>query len=173
MTRYVIVPDRSQVWIEARSSLHPINTRTDGLEGFVDLEENGGGRIDLAAGLPRAHLSLPVARLRSGNPLEDREMQRRISARRFPTIDGELTAMNSTGADGRYLVTGDVTFRGVTRSYEHEMDFAFLEDATLRVDGRSTFDIREFGMEPPRILMFKVDPEVNVRVEIIARPETV
>ena len=31
------------------------------------------------------------------------------------------------------------------------------------------FDIREFGMEPPRILMLKVEPEVTVRVEILPR----
>jgi hypothetical protein len=38
--------------------------------------------------------------------------------------------------------------------------------------GRSTFDIRDFGMEPPRILMLKVQPEVAVRVEIVAEKES-
>jgi hypothetical protein len=36
------------------------------------------------------------------------------------------------------------------------------------LDGKSHFDIREFGMEPPRMLMLKVEPEVDIRVEIIA-----
>jgi polyisoprenoid-binding protein YceI len=170
--RYVIVPERSQVWIDARSSLHPINTRTDGLEGYLEFEADGGGRIDLDAECPRARLSLPVDRLQSGNALEDRELRRRIDARRFPTIVGELTAMKAVGADSRYLVTGDLTVRGVTRSYEDEMEFAFLDDGTIRAGGRSTFDVRDFGMEPPRILMFKVEPEVQVRVEIIARKES-
>jgi polyisoprenoid-binding protein YceI len=172
VARYVIVPERSQVWIEARSSLHPINTRTDGLEGFLDVEPDGGGRIDLAAGRPRARLSLRVERLQSGNALEDRELRRRIDARRFPTIDGELTAMKAVSAHSRYLVTGDLTFRGVTRSYEDEMEFAVLDDGTIRAGGRATFDVRDFGMEPPRILMFKVEPEVQVRIEIIARKES-
>jgi polyisoprenoid-binding protein YceI len=173
VTRYVIVPERSQVWIEARSSVHPIHTRTDGLEGFLEVDHDGSGRIDVGTTPPRAHLSLPVERLKSGNPLEDRELRRRIDARRFPTIDGELTAMKHIGGDGSYLVRGDVTFRGVTRSYEDAMEFELLDDAALRVGGRSTFDIRDFGMEPPRILMFKVEPKVHVRVEIIARPEQV
>jgi hypothetical protein len=34
--------------------------------------------------------------------------------------------------------------------------------------GEHTFDIRDFGMDPPKILMFRVEPEVNVRVEIVA-----
>ena len=38
--------------------------------------------------------------------------------------------------------------------------------------GESQFDIREFGMEPPRMLMLKVQPEVGIRVEIVAVRES-
>ena len=37
--------------------------------------------------------------------------------------------------------------------------------------GHDRFDIRDFGMEPPRVLVLKVDPEVDVRVEIVAVKE--
>jgi hypothetical protein len=37
VARYTIIPERSRVWIDARSSVHPIHSTTDGLEGFVDL----------------------------------------------------------------------------------------------------------------------------------------
>jgi len=170
LARYDIVPERSQVWIEASSNVHPIHTRTDGLEGFVDLDVEDGGRLNLAAG-PKGQLSLPVARLSSGNSWEDRELQRRIDGRRFRTIDGQLTTMRATGSDGRYLVRGDVTFRGVTNTYEEEITVAELDERTLRMDGRTTFDIRDFGMEPPRVLMLKVHPQVEVRVAIVARKE--
>jgi hypothetical protein len=43
-----------------------------------------------------------------------------------------------------------------------------VDDDTIRLNGESTFDIRDFGMEPPRILMLRVEPEVVVRVEIVA-----
>jgi hypothetical protein len=42
---------------------------------------------------------------------------------------------------------------------------------SLQLDGEKVFDIREFGMEPPRILMLKVYPEVTVRVSIVADRE--
>ena len=45
----------------------------------------------------KGRVSLPVERMSSGNPLEDRELRRRIDARRYPTIDGELTGMSETG----------------------------------------------------------------------------
>jgi hypothetical protein len=36
------------------------------------------------------------------------------------------------------------------------------------LSGKSRFDIREFDMEPPRLLMAKVEPEVDIRIEIVA-----
>lgn len=166
MARYRIVPGRSRVWIEARSSLHPIHTETDGLEGWVDLEVRTGGRVDLGVA-PSAHLELPVAQLSSGNVFEDRELRRRIDARRFPTIAGDLTVMTATDEDGRYRVEGDLTFRGVTRRYADEMTLE-AQDGHVIMAGEKTFDVRDFGLEPPRILLLKVEPDVRVKVAIVA-----
>ena len=170
MARYRIVPGRSRVWIEARSSLHPIRTETTGLEGWLDLEVHDGGQVDVAAA-PGAHLELPVDQLSSGNPLEDRELRRRIDARRYPTIAGDLTLMQETGEDGRYLVEGDLTFKGVTRRYEDEMTLEAVDGEMVILAGEKSFDVRDFGMEPPRILLFKVEPDVTVKVAIVAEKE--
>jgi polyisoprenoid-binding protein YceI len=170
MTRFSIVPGRSRVSIDARSSLHPIHSETDGLEGWLELDVADGVKVNLAVA-PAGHLELPVERLRSGNALEDRELLRRIDSRRYPTIAGDLSVMKDTDDDGRYAVAGDVTFRGVTRRYEDDMTVERLDPKTIRLSGQSTFDVRDFGMEPPRILMFKVQPDVVVAVEIIAKEE--
>ena len=169
MGRYRIVPERSWVQIRARSSLHPIDTRTDGLEGHLDLELLGAGRVNVGS-QPRGKLSLRVERLSSGNPLEDREMRRRIDARRHPTIEGELTGLEETGT-GRYRVRGDLTFRGVTRTYEEEMTLVAPDGHSIELEGEATFDIRDFGMKPPRILMLKVEPEVRVTAHVVAEME--
>jgi polyisoprenoid-binding protein YceI len=170
VARYTIDPGRSRVVIDATSSVHPIHSETDGLEGWLELDVQGAGRIN-----PRvpaqAHLELPVEQLRSGNPMEDRELKRRIDARRFPTISGDLRSMEATGIDGKYLVKGDITFKGVTRPSEDEMTVALDGGDGLRLRGSSIFDIRDFGMEPPRILMLKVHPDVTVSVDILAMKE--
>ncbi len=173
VTRYRIVPARSRVWIDARSNVHPIHSSTDGLEGYIDLDD---GDADAAHPVtvgehPSGALSLRVAQLSSGNRFEDRELQRRIDARRFPTIDGVLTGMKADGTDGRFTVAGDVAFRGVTRSYEDGMSVSRIDPETIQLDGQATFDIRDFGMEPPRILLLRVEPDVTVRVEIVATKE--
>jgi polyisoprenoid-binding protein YceI len=157
--KYVIDPERSTVGIAARSSLHPIHSSTSGLTGWVDYDGT------LTAG----RLELPVAKLRSGNPLLDREMQRRIGARSHPTISGVLTAATAAGR-----VTGDVTFRGVTKPYEDNMTITADDAAlTLALEGSHVFDVRDFDFQPPRVLGLRVYPEVTVTVRIVAAGESV
>ena len=167
MARYRILPGRSRVWIEARSTLHPIHTETSGLEGWLDFVVRDGGRVDLDAA-PGAHLELKVDQLSSGNSLEDRELRRRIDARRYPTITGDLTVMRETDQDGRYRIEGDLTLKGVTRRYEDDMTLEAVDAETVVLAGQRTFDVRDFGVEPPRILMLKVEPDVTVKVAIVA-----
>jgi hypothetical protein len=176
VARYHIVPERSRVWIDARSNVHPIQSSTDGLEGFIDLDghpdvDADGAELVNVGEKPSGKLSLRLDRLSSGNRLEDREMHKRVDVRRYPTIDGVLTGMKPAGTDGRFKVSGDLAFRGVTRPCEDEMSVTPVDDRTICLEGRSTFDIRDFGMEPPRILMLRVEPDVVVRVEIIAMKE--
>ncbi len=152
VARYRIIPERSRVWIDARSSVHPIHSSTEGLEGFVDLELDAEGKVDVMQA-PKGEVSLPVNRLSSGNRTEDRELQRRIESTRHPTIDGVLERIERLGDVGIYNVTGNVTFRGVQRPHQDKMTIEPLDDQTIHLAGKSQFDIREFGMEPPRVLL--------------------
>jgi polyisoprenoid-binding protein YceI len=169
VSRYRILPTRSRVWIDARSNVHPIHSEAEGLEGWLDLDISDGTlNVDQKLG---GHLEFPVENLQSGNAFEDRELRRRIDSRRYPTIAGDLKAMKLGSEPARYTVNGDLTFRGVTRSYEDTMTLDVV-DGTVTLAGESVFDIRDFGMDPPRILMLKVQPEVSVRVEIVAEKES-
>ena len=88
VARYRIVPGRSRSG-SSRSTLHPSTPRPTGSR--VARPRGAPWR----PGRPRrgAERQLVAAgrAAQSGNPLEDRELRRRIDARRFPTIDGDLT----------------------------------------------------------------------------------
>jgi polyisoprenoid-binding protein YceI len=167
MTRYVISPERSRMWIDARSNVHPIHSSTDGVEGYVELELASDGGLNVSVS-PAGELSLSVDRLSSGNRLEDRELHKRIDSRRYPNILGVLKKMEPSGVEGTYRVSGDITFRGVSRQHEDLMNVSSVDGQTIQLEGKSRFDIREFGMEPPRLLMARVEPEVEVRIQIVA-----
>ena len=61
-----------------------------------------------------------------------------------------------------------MTFRGVTRHFEDEMSFSVLDENSISLEGSHVFDIRDFEMEPPKIMMLKVYPDVSVSVKIVA-----
>jgi polyisoprenoid-binding protein YceI len=169
MPTYRIVPDLSLVWIEAQSSLHPIHGEGKGLSGSIEAEVVDG-RLNLN-GTPQIRLELPIEALKSGKAMEDNEMMRRVDARRYPTIRAEVKDVKES-SPGRYLMLGDLTFHGVTRTVEGEVLLSQPDgNGTLVFDGEQTFDIRDFGVQPPKILMFKVHPDVKVRVRVVAQQE--
>lgn len=156
MARYRIDPVASQVWIAGTSSVHPIAATARGLEGWLD-DDLAGGEVDVA-----------VAALRSGNPLVDRETRRRIDARRFPRISGVVTAARPLG-NGSFALAGDLSLRGEIRPVKGEVTLSGDGDR-LVVEGTQSFDVRDWGLEPPRIAMLKVHPVIEVRIRIEASP---
>jgi hypothetical protein len=64
VTRFRVIPEQSQVWIEARSSLHPIHGQGTGIQGEAELEVTDG-QIDLSVP-PRGRIEFPVERLTPG-----------------------------------------------------------------------------------------------------------
>jgi polyisoprenoid-binding protein YceI len=170
MPRFRIIPERSRVWLEATSSVHPIHGEASGLSGSIDVQFDGTG-LDLSSS-PDIKVELPVEQLKSGNRLEDAEMMRRVDARRYPTIRGVVKDMKSQGVDGLYAVTGDLSFHGVTQTVEGEVTVSRPDNGTLVIEGEQQFDIRDYNVSPPKILMLKVHPEVKVRIRVEAVEET-
>ena len=145
MSRYVVDPDSSQVWIEGSSSVHPITATATGLTGWVDVDRHAGPD-NHAAGFA-AEIRIAVDRLASGNPLVDRETRRRIDARRHPEIVGTVTTAVSVASD-RLALTGTIDFRGETRSVSGEVAISPDRDR-LVVEGTQTFDLRDLGATTP------------------------
>ncbi len=164
-SRFTFDSTRSYIQVSGRSSLHPIDTETRGITGWFEASPSDNGAIDLAAPVA-GELELAVNRLTSGNHLYDRELRRRINARHYPTIGARLVGVAPSAAHRTYLVTGDVTFHGRTLTFEHDLAIRFDRDE-VTLSGADVFDIRQFGMEAPSMLMIRVYPEISVRLELV------
>jgi polyisoprenoid-binding protein YceI len=169
MARYRIVPERSRFIAEARSSLHPIHVDTLGFEGTIDLEVSDG-RIDLSVA-PQAHVEIETNRLKTGNVLYDPELERRLEVRRYSRIRADVRRVEALKRAGHYRVQGDVRFRGHTKRAEGNVTLRTIDARTIEIKGEREFDMRDFGLEPPKILMLRVHPEVQVRVHLVAERE--
>lgn len=168
MARYRIVPERSRLFAEARSSVHPIRVDTEGLEGYVELELDGE-RLKGHAPV-RGRVEIAVEKLATGNGLYDRELERRLEARRYPRIRGEVLAAEASGK--HYRVRGRLSFHGKTNAVEGDVTIRVAERGrTLEIEGERSFDIRDYGLEPPKLLLLRVYPDVRVRGKVIAERE--
>ncbi len=163
MTTYEIDPDRSQVWIDGTSSVHPIRATATGLVGHVEVLRPRGHLS--AEPLVSGEVRIEVDRLDSGNALVDRETRRRVDARRHPEIVGTVTSAERLTVD-RVAVTGDLDFRGEVRSVSGELTVA-VEDGELIMEGTQTFDVRDWGLKPPRVGLLRVHPDVEVRIRVV------
>lgn len=159
MTRYTIDPSTSTVEVAAKSTLHGITGRADGVTGTIEIGDDGT--------LLGAHVEVEAERLRWGNPLLDRETRRRIDVRSHPTIIGDVRAVESAVGAAMHL-RGSIAFLGVEREVTGDITVVTASPARVVVEGEQTFDVRDWGLEPPNLLLVRVEPEIRVRIHVEA-----
>jgi len=166
--KYRIIPERSRLWALARSSLHPIQVETGAVGGFIDAQMAGEG-LDLSFPT-RSEIEVPSQDLKTGNFLYDRELARQLEVSRYPVVRGVLTAVSGLGGQ-RYQVRARLLLHGVEHELEAAATLSQAHGQTLLVEGEQTIDMRDFALNPPRLLMLQVYPEVRVRMRIVADAE--
>lgn len=163
MARFTWTPD-STVQIQAKSSMHPIEGETNAVTGEAVVEVKDGEFV--LEPPPSGYVEMAIEALESGHKLQDREMRRRVEAKKYPTIRYDLK--EASGGPHNFKVLGSLTFHGVTQQFAEDAT-ARLDGDTLYVEGEHTFDIRDFGVKPPKILTLQVYPEVHVVARLVGR----
>ena len=159
MTTYRIDPSSSTVEIAAKSTLHGIDGRADGVTGTVEIGSGGA--------LVGAHVEVEAERLRWGNPLLDRETRRRINVRAHPMIRGDVRAIDSTEGASMHL-RGTIAFLGVENEVDGNIAVTASSPGRIVVDGEQSFDVRDWGLEPPNLLLIRVEPTIRVHIHVEA-----
>jgi DNA-binding PadR family transcriptional regulator/polyisoprenoid-binding protein YceI len=162
-------PNRSAVLIDVRSTVGPISFGTTGVGGSLEAAfKNGALGSDVAA---EGSIRFDVTALHSGNRLYDAELLRRIDARRFPTVTVTLHRCAANGPGSRYTLTGEVTFHGVSRMAEGTVNVEAISATRILVTGEQVFDIRDFSLSSPTVLMLRIYPDIRVRLHVEAELE--
>jgi polyisoprenoid-binding protein YceI len=155
----------SRVVVRARSSIHDTDTVWDALSGTVTADP-----ADLAAAA--VELAVDMTRHDAGDFLKNRKLKKDLAVERYPTARFRLAALREVAeiAPGRFtaVAEGGIEWRGRTVSIAASGE-GTLDAAELRATARFDLDVRGFGVEPPRFLMFKVEDVVAVEVTLVAR----
>lgn len=168
MTRFSIVPEHSELAVEGRSSVHPIHGEAGRLSGWIEAVVVDG-EVD-ATQPAGAYLELRTTDLRADNRLINRELQRRLDPRRYPSVRAEINDVAQL-APGRYRVRGTLSFHGVTREMTAEAAATVDEHGRISVAGETSLDVRDFDLDPPKMLGLRVEPEVAVHLTALAVPQ--
>jgi YceI-like domain len=158
MTRFTIDPASATIAFDASTSLHAVAARAP-VAGWFEAEIADGGFVP--GSTVSGGLEVAVDSIRSGNPLYDAETRRRIDVRDHPAISASIATTTNIDA-ASVVVEGTVTFHGEEVLLEGELTLA----PGPMLTGEGTVDIRWWGLQPPRLLAFRVEPEVVVRVEL-------
>jgi DNA-binding PadR family transcriptional regulator len=169
LRRFRLIPDRTAVLIEVRSTVGPISFGAIGASGSLQAPVVDG--VLLPGLKPVGRLEIDVSGLSSGNRLYDAELRRRIDARRYPTATVELTECATIGHGARYRLKGQVTFHGVTRPVQGTVTVETTSECRLVITGEQVFDIRDFAVSSPTVLMLRIYPDVRVRLHAEAQLE--
>lgn len=165
MTVYRIDGATSEVVVEARSSIHDTRTRWSGVAGTIEADPG-----DLAAA--SAALTVDMTRHDAGDFLRNRKLRKDLQVDRYPTARFRLVRLRDVNrrADGSFAATAD----GAIAWHDREVEVSAAGEGTVTADriaatARFELDVRAFGVEPPRFLMFKVEEIVAVTVTLLAR----
>lgn len=166
LTRFHVLPDRSALLVKARSNVGPINFGSTDLSGVVVAEVCDGQLV----GIERtcAHLEIPVASLASGNAIYDAEVQRRVDARRYPTICVELTNATAVADSDRFLLSANVILRDIVLDLTGAVSVELTGPNSLVVTGNHALDIRDFRIEVPSTMLLKIYPEILIEMHLEA-----
>jgi PadR family transcriptional regulator PadR len=175
---FEVAGDRSCLTVEARSSLGPIAFSTGRLRGRVSARIEGG--LVSVEEPPQAYLEVELDSLQSGNQLYDGELLRRVDARRHPIVKLELRRVERFGEGNCYEAGGDLTLRGTTQTIQGSVTATLREDRRpaprgpeviercLTIAGEHILDIREWGIAQPSMPVFKIYPDVRLRLHLEA-----
>jgi polyisoprenoid-binding protein YceI len=160
----VVHAERSTVTLRASSTLHQI-TRTVPVTGHLDATITDR-RLDPSDPV-EGRLELPLELLKAGDAY-DGEIQRRLDAQRYPLAVAQLrSASSAAGGHGQYTMTGDLSLHGRTVAVEGRAQVDCDGDRLI-LRGSLSFDLREFGIKPPKILLLRMHPEVRAELSMVA-----
>jgi polyisoprenoid-binding protein YceI len=157
----------STLIVRARSSVHDTNTTFDKVTGTVQ-----GDPAALETSGATARFEVHMASFDAGDWLKNRKLKKDLDLDAHPIASFELRELRDVvRAEGtRFEATaiGAIRYRGREVAMEIRGS-GTMDERGIEATGSFELDIRELGMQPPKILMFKVEPEVTIEVTLRAR----
>lgn len=142
------------------------------LHSFVGESDQLVGRVDLAERTVDFYVDLNT--LDTGIGKRDKDMRKTLETDTYPFAEffGTLLTEIDPEAAGPQAVEveGDFTVHGITRSIRVPGTITF-DNGAMRVTAAWVLNLKDHDIEPPRLLIIKVDEEQAISFDILLKPE--
>ena len=181
-TTWLDVVPPAQVRLAGRSNLAPWSCRSQQVAGTLEVAADRAKVLAAAASVavgespaddlpvPTFTLTVPVASLRCGNRVMERDLSTAVRAELHPVIAFHLTdvrgAPQKSDGEVAVTVTGVVSLNGVERPIELEVLARRLDELRFRARTELPLQMSWFGVTPPRGLFGLVRAEDALRVHL-------
>ena len=152
--------------VTARSMVHDTKTVWDKVSGTISVDP-----ADPAAGAT-ATITVDMRAFDAGDRLKNWKLKSDLEPDKHPTATFTLAGLTIGSQAGARVDNATAKGRLAWRGRQADVVAAgagTLETARVDAEARFELDVRTLGVEPPKILMIKVDPTVSVVVSLAAR----
>lgn len=150
------ITENGHVEFTSSVPLHSFTGSSDHLNGLIDFDEN----------LVDFYIDLKT--LDTGNGKRDRDMYSTLNVEKHPFAEftGSFTSSFDLESSEEQNVTvlGDFTIHGVTQSIEVD-GILQKRNNGLYLEASWILNLEDYQIEPPGILFYRVDEEIEVRIE--------
>jgi hypothetical protein len=165
----------SKLWLDGDSTLHKFQSKAAQIDVAAESESDDLAGAARGGGVKKLELTIPVARLESGEKGLDKNLQKALKASEHPTITFrlagyELPECKPAAASCKLKANGKLAIAGVEKDASLEGDVSFVADG-LEVKGSKELLMSEFGVKPPTLMLgaIKVKDKIVIGYDIVLR----
>lgn len=172
-SQLVIEPD-SRVWVEGTSTVRDFTCTAAAVEGTIESGSGAPTLETIGTAVAAVHVRIAVPQLACGNGTMDGHMKKALKATEHELIEFRMSSYRVTGVEaGRSTLEleGTLLLAGEERPVVLEAAATQDEDGALRVAGKHTLAMTDWGVKPPSLMLgtMKVRDEVVVNFDIRLR----
>jgi len=157
---------RGKVTVTARSSIHDTKTVWSKVAGTIDADPD-------ALGGASAQLTVDMRAFDAGDFMKNWKLKSELEPDKHPTASFRLSRVEDprepTAGAFSGTAIGQLAWRDKTCDVKAR-GTAKLDRRSLEAQATFELNVRDLGVAPPKILMFKVEDVVTVQVELYALP---
>jgi polyisoprenoid-binding protein YceI len=161
MARYVV--SHGRITVTARSSIHDTTCVWSEMSGTIDFDPDEPGEA-------QAEVKVDMRAFDAGDRLKNWKLRGDIQPDKYPEAVFTLARLDGVTREGDKLsagATGSIAWRGRNAEIAAK-GAAVATEQKIEATAEFELNVRKVGVEPPKILMFKVDEVVLVKVELTA-----